>query len=127
MHVHNTEILSSIPSAERIEIYAIDSVSGNVCQSLIHKIVSKLPTDESKTMGLQKKLVLGIGYPVEICVNSDTEDGLTNSTSCVVRYFDFRVRYSSRCSIIWVEFDDQNQTFIQGWNLSFVDSNPRNM
>lgn len=40
-----------------------------------------------------------------ICINVDVEDGLTNGTSCIVKKLDFRVENSSRCSIIWVEFE----------------------
>jgi exonuclease III len=44
--------------------------------------------------------------PAEICLNIDTEDGLTNGAPCVIKKIDFRVLGSTRCSIIWVEFED---------------------
>ena len=58
-------------------------------------------------MGLQKKLELGLGMPAELCSNIDTTGGLTNSASCYIRKFDFRVENSCRCSIVWVEFYDK--------------------
>lgn len=105
VHTHNMNILSNIEMCHRMEIEAIDTVSGNVSQSMIDAILLRLPEDPSKTMGLQKHLILGIGLPVELCLNLDTEDGLTNGASCIVRKFDLRVENSSRCSIVWVEFN----------------------
>lgn len=102
---HNRDILSVIPASEKIDIEAVDAVSGNVSKCLVEAILSRLPLDPSKTMSLQKNLTLGIGLPVELCLNVDTDDGLTNGASCFVKKFDFRVENSSRCSIVWVEFD----------------------
>ena len=104
MYSHNKNILSKIPLSDKVSVEAIDSVSGNVNPSLMTKILSKVPLDPSKTMGLYKTLVLSVGLPVEVSLNIDTEDGLTNGAPAVVKKFDFRVPSSSRCSIIWVEF-----------------------
>lgn len=56
-------------------------------------------------MGLVGRLLIVENLPAEICINVDVEDGLTNGTSCIVKKLDFRVENSSRCSIIWVEFE----------------------
>ena len=104
---HNSDVLSNTPTSEVINVEAIDSVSGNVGPSLHAKILPKVPLDSSKTMGLQKNLVFGIGLPGELCLNVDTTDGLTNGASFFIRKFDFRVKDSRRCSIVWVEFDDE--------------------
>jgi hypothetical protein len=82
------------------------SVSGNICTRLQEKILSKIPDDASKTMGLQKILNLGKGPPYELCLNIDVSDGLANGTPCIIKMFDYRVENSNRCSIIWVEFED---------------------
>jgi hypothetical protein len=87
-------------------VLAIDSVSGNICTRLQEKILSKIPDDASKTMGLQKILNLGKGPPYELCLNIDVSDGLANGTPCIIKMFDYRVENSNRCSIIWVEFED---------------------
>lgn len=44
----------------------------------------------------------------EITNNVNVQDGITNGASCVIKQFDYRVEGSTRCSIIWVEFDDGN-------------------
>ena len=33
---------------------------------------------------------------------------MTNGASCCIKKFDYRVANSSRCSIVWVEFDDKS-------------------
>lgn len=104
---HNQTILSQIPISDKIEIEAIDTISGNIGISLHAQILSHLPLDPTKTMGLQKLLLLGLGMPAELCLNIDTTDGLTNGASCYIKKFDFRVKNSCRCSIVWVEFDDK--------------------
>lgn len=51
---HNDTILSDIASTDKIYIQAIDTVSGNVSSSIHTKILSKIPRDPRRTMGLQK-------------------------------------------------------------------------
>ena len=104
--LHNLSVLSRLCPEKKVLIHAIDNVSGDVNNSIRDIVLSKLPNDASKTMGLQKVLHAGIGPPFELCLNIDVEDGLTNGTPCVLRKFDYRVEMSSRCSIIWVEFED---------------------
>lgn len=41
-------------------------------------ILSRIPYDATKTMYLSSVLKLGINIPAEICLNIDTENGLTN-------------------------------------------------
>jgi hypothetical protein len=75
VNAHNLNILSSIPDKDKVNIEAIDSVSGNVSQALVESILSRIPLDPSKTMSLHKNLVLALGLPVELCLNIDTDDG----------------------------------------------------
>lgn len=105
---HNVSALNELPPTDLVTTDAIDDISGNISTSLRSTILSKIPNDSKLTMGLQNQLTLGIGMPSEMCVNVDTEDGLTNGASCCIKKFDFRVPNSERCSIIWVEFDDEN-------------------
>ena len=114
---HNLSVLSDIPVSDVIEIDAIDTVSGDLERGLNEKIISQIPVDPNKTMGLQKKLVLGIGMASELCSNIDTADGLTNGASCFIRRFDFRVKNSNRCSIIWVEFNEKYTGY--NWRIKY--------
>ena len=106
--IHNSKVLSRISASYKITVPALDNVSGEVSESLGGKILSKIPDDAGKTMGLQKFLHLAIGPQYELCVNVCVEDGLTNGTSCVLKKFDFRVENSDRCSIIWVELENKS-------------------
>ena len=67
------------------------------------KVLLKIPTDVTKTKGLNKYLSIGEGLPAKICVNIDESDGLANGTPCIITNLDFRVPGSSRCSIVWVK------------------------
>lgn len=58
-------------------------------------------------MGLSAELFLVIGIAAEITSNVNVQDGITNGASCVIKQFDYRVEGSTRCSIIWVQFDDE--------------------
>ena len=106
VHTHNLAILADLPASDLQDIQAIDDISGDVNSTLRETILSRIPNDPSKTMGLQTNLILGIGLQAEICLNIDTSDGLTNGASCCIKKFDFRVPGSSRCSIVWVQFGD---------------------
>lgn len=94
--------------SDTVTVDAIDDISGDVSFALRSLILEKIPDDSKLTMGLQKSLTLGIGLPAEVCLNIDTEDGLTNGAPCCIKKFDNRVQNSSRCSIIWVEFEDES-------------------
>ena len=105
---HNAALISNIPASSTITIEAIHCVSGNISPSLHTKILSKVLLDSSKTMGLQRYLVLGKDLPGELCLNEDTMDGLTNGAAGFIKKFDFSLEILSRCSIVWMEFDDDS-------------------
>ena len=112
-------------------IEAIDTVPGNLDRSLHKKIISHVPLGPSMTIGLHETLCLGLEMPAEMCVNVDVTDGLTNGAMCVIKRFDYRVKNSHRCSIVWVEFDNSSvgqmwkmkHTFIHTRNASFLGTN----
>ena len=89
-------------------IEAINTVSGDISVKIREAILSKIPTDPSKTMGLEKKLTLGCGLPAELALNVNVIDGLTNGAACLIKKFDYRVVNCSRCSIVWVQFEDES-------------------
>lgn len=114
---HNQSVIADIALSNKVSIEAIDDISGDLSQTMRQMVISKIPDDPSKTMGLQKYLTLGIDLPAEICLNVDTSDGLTNGASCIIKKFDFRVPYSLRCSIVWVEFHDES--IGRKWRLQY--------
>lgn len=86
-------------------VHAIDNISGEVNISLKEKILSKIPEDAGKTMGLHKCLNLAIGSPFELCLNVCVEDGLTNGIPRVIKMFEYRVKNAEQLSITWVELE----------------------
>lgn len=101
---HNRNIFDQLDESKKTIVQAIDTISGELPNSMIQKILSKVPDDATKTKGLMKYLCLGEELPAEICVNIDVKDGMTNGTPCTVKRLDFRVLGSKRCSIVWVKF-----------------------
>lgn len=88
-------------------IKAIDWVISSCDENVKAKVLSRIPDDYAKTMGLSAQLFLVIGIAAEITSNVNVQDGITNGASCVIKQFDYRVEGSTRCSIIWVQFDDE--------------------
>lgn len=101
------EVLASVSEAQKTSVEAIDSISGEMSTDLRRKILDKVPDDPSKTMRLKINLQVGVCIQYELCVNINVEDGMTNG-SCIVQLLDFRVENSTRCSIIWVNFENKS-------------------
>lgn len=71
------------------------------------KVLSRIQHDFAKTMGLSAELFLVIEIAAEITNNVYVQDGITNRAPCVIKQFVSRVEGSTRCSIIWVQFDHE--------------------
>ena len=106
-HAYNDQIFSHT-SSKRDIIKAIDCVSGDIPDEIRNKIISKIPDDPSQTKGLVKCLSIAENLPAELCINVDVTDGMTNGTPCTVKKLDYRVQGSTRCSIIWVQFEESD-------------------
>ena len=104
----NLTIFENAHHSCKIVINAIDWVIGSASDNVKAQVLSHVPKDPSKTMGLSERLKLAINVPAEITNNVSVKDGITNGASCIVKKFDFRVQNSSRVSIVWVQFDDKN-------------------
>ena len=83
---HNDIAYNASPTQKCI-ILSFDIVIGDVCQAVKLKAKARIPTQSSKTMGLLTNLPVTVGLQYEICINVVVEDGLTNGTSCVEKYF----------------------------------------
>ncbi|XP_060561861.1 uncharacterized protein LOC132721554 [Ruditapes philippinarum] len=106
MHAFNEKIINNINS-QKVEIPCHDSIVGvNISENIQNEILQRIPTDTNTTMGLQYKVTVVIGMIYDLTVNIDTEDGLTNGASCVVKHIEYKQTETNRPSIIWVKFDD---------------------
>ena len=105
---YNKDIYSKADDSEKVCIKAIDWVIGTSEKQIKAKVLSRIPDDCARTMGLSAELFLVKDIAAEITNNVNVQDGITNGASCVIKQFDYRVEGSTRCSIIWVESDDGN-------------------
>lgn len=105
---YNNKIYEMADESQKVSINALDCVIGTPDDAVKLKVLTRVPDDCAKTMGLSSMLFLVIGVPAEITNNVNVQDGITNGASCTVKLFDYRVEGSTRCSIIWVQFDDEN-------------------
>ena len=102
---HNADIFLSFPIDEKVEITAIDIAVGDVSKTVKTRILERVPKHHTKTMGLMGKLPVALNQRVDISINVDVSDGLTNGATGVIKFIDYRVPNSKRCSIIWIKFD----------------------
>ncbi len=66
-----------------------------------------LPDDPNKTANLLQSLTVAVGMMYDITVNVNVEDGLANGSTCVVKHIEYKMKQTSRPSIIWVSFSDK--------------------
>ena len=106
MHSFNNEIIN-ILETEKVTVTCHDVVlSPNMSHTDQKKLLNKVPKDSSYTANLHQSLVIVVGMVYDLTVNLNTEDGLANGASCVIKFIDYRQANTSRPSIIWVQFDD---------------------
>ena len=109
---HNNLVISQYPD-EIVYIASHDTVLGDVSQEIAQKIKRNLPTDPAKTMQLYSELTAAVGMIYDISANVDTEDGLANGASCILRHITRSCPVSGskltlkEICILWVEFDSE--------------------
>ena len=69
---------------------------------LKNKVKEKNPDDPTKTMGLYSVVSIAVGAKYDLTTNVNITDGMTNGAECLIEKIDYRVRDSTRPSIIWV-------------------------
>lgn len=102
------EVLANVPETLKSSVEAINSIPGGISTNLRTTVLEKGQDDPAKTMELIKNMQVAVGVQYELCVNINVEVGMTNSFPCIVQVLDFRVENSSRCSIIWVMFENKS-------------------
>ena len=103
----NNLVFDTAEADLKIVIDAIDWVIGSKNTDLNAKILSRVPDDSTRTMGLASSLKLVMGVPAEITNNVSVQDGVTNGSSCIIKHFEYLVQGSNRVSIIWVKFEEE--------------------
>lgn len=103
----NSQIFE-LSKEEKYTNEAQDYIIGDVDEEIKLKVRKSIPTDTSKTMGLQKNLKLCKGMRCEISVNIDVEDGLSNGASGVLMGVKKFSKNNLGFEIIWIKFDNEN-------------------
>ena len=108
MHVFNDEIIRNI-ATEKVEIPCNDTlISPKLSKQNQEDALKKIPTDSNKTANLHCSVTVVVNMIYDLTVNINTEDGLANGASGVVKFIEYKQRETNRPSIIWVQFDDLN-------------------
>jgi exonuclease III len=102
---HNLHYLEKI-NTEGCISYATDYTIGDISQSVKSKVLDiakSLP--QQKTQNLAQQLQIKITGQYMITHNIDTDDGLTNGATCVVKHFEI---VDEMPTILWIKFEDPN-------------------
>ena len=103
---HNENYLNRL-SEDKVIIPCHDTVvSANISVNKCRKLIEALPDDSNKTANLPKLLTVAVGMIYDITVNVNVADGLTNGSTCVVKFIEYKMEGTDRPSIIWVLFQD---------------------
>ena len=107
MHLFNHSIISSM-HAEKVIVPCHDSVvSPKLSKDKQDAKIKQISTDPSKTANLHCSLTVVVDMIYDINININTEDGLANGASCVVKFIEYKQAIQNRPSIIWVQFDNE--------------------
>ena len=102
---HNSAMYQT-SHTQKAQIKCIDIVVGDMSDDLKNKVKEKIPDDHTKTMGLFNVVSVAVGAKYDLTTNVNVTDGMTNGAECVREKIDYRVKDSTRPSIIWVSFPE---------------------
>ncbi|XP_033759145.1 uncharacterized protein LOC117341405 [Pecten maximus] len=69
-------------------------------------LIDKLPDKQANTGQLKTSLTIAVDMIYDISVNIDVADGLTNGSTCVVKYIEYK-QSTIRPAIVWVLFGNE--------------------
>ena len=94
-------------NTHKVNVMAFDTVQADVSANVKAKLLNCIPNKQSETANLAKHVELAVGMKYDITANIDVEDGITNGSSCEVKFIDFRIKERPTPSIVWVMFNDE--------------------
>ena len=110
---YNNDKFDKLNFMDKTEIKALDSVPGDLPQSVKNKILRSVKNEDeyklNDTYGLPTILKVGINLQYDITVNIDTQDGLTNGASCILKHIDRRQQNltNNMPSILWIQLPEE--------------------
>ena len=103
VNAHNNA-LYTLSKAEKAQIKAMEIIVGDISDDLKNQIKNKIPDDPTKTMDFYSPVLVTTAAKYDLTTNVNITDGMTNDAECLIEKIDYRVRDSTRPSIIWVSF-----------------------
>ena len=95
---------------DKTQVKANTFVTSDVSKDVKDKILQTVENavyyqNHKNTGGLVKNLDLCEGLQYDVTCNIDTDDGITNGTSCTLKLIEYRDNFK-KPSILWVEFNE---------------------
>jgi hypothetical protein len=94
-------------NTHKVNVMAFDTVQADVSANVKAKLLNCIPNKQSETANLAKHVELAVGMKYDITANIDVDDGITNGSSCEVKFIDFRIKERPTSSIVWVMLNDE--------------------
>ncbi|KAJ8050134.1 ATP-dependent DNA helicase PIF1 [Holothuria leucospilota] len=104
VNAHNN--MFDLLTTTKVQIPAIDVVTGNVSKAVKQTLLEHIPDIPTKTLGLASNLSLAVGQRVDLCLNVAVDDGLINGASGVVK--SINSSQTNQVHTVWIQFDDPN-------------------
>ncbi|KAJ8018121.1 ATP-dependent DNA helicase PIF1 [Holothuria leucospilota] len=84
------ELMFSLLNVPKVEAASHDIVTGDVTKAVKEEIISCIPLDSQQTMGSIRKLSLGVGLRVELCLNVALRIGRYKNAEVLRKQFPLR-------------------------------------
>ena len=100
--------MSQAAHTRKAQFKCLDIVVEDKSDDLKNKVKEKIPDDPTKAMGLHNVVSIAVGVKYDLTTNVNVTDGITNDAECVIDRIGYRVKDSTRPSIIRVSFPEAN-------------------
>ena len=105
VNAHNAMVLSQ-SSNTVYQVKARDRVVNPISEEVKAKVLKSFETRKTTDTQLPTMLLLSEGFNYDITVNIDTQDGLTNGTSCKIMKIELQSVKCYPLGPIWVQYDN---------------------
>ena len=107
----NKTVFDKTEDVSKTQVKANTIVIADVSKHVKDKILVILETSDyyknhKNTGGFVDVLELCVGLKYDFTMNIDTEDGITNGTSCTLKLIEYKEGFE-KPSVLWVEFDEK--------------------
>ena len=105
VNAHNAMVLSQMSNTV-YQVKARDRVVNPISEEVTAKVLKSFETRKTTDTQLPTMLLLSEGFNYDITVNIDTQDGITNGTSCKIMKIELQSVKCYPLGPIWVQYDN---------------------